>query len=237
MSDFIEVYDDAMNRSLCATIVEKFDTSEHVAPGMTENGVDPSRKNSLDLNISRDAEWFDLEREIIRVTYPYLRKYLRKYVFTLVGALQPTVTDSATREAVPLTRKNIDRIGASMIDEVIASLYRYGELNVQRYLQNQGGYFHWHSELCPGRSDPDCDQLHRMLFFMYYLNDVDKGGHTEFFYQKKKIKPAAGRLVIAPAGFTHTHRGNMPNSGDKYIVTSWILFNRAETLYTRNAQS
>ncbi len=38
-------------------------------------------------------------------------------------------------------------------------------------------------------------------------------------------------MVIAPAGFTHTHKGNKPISGDKYIATSWIMFNRAEQLY------
>ena len=38
-------------------------------------------------------------------------------------------------------------------------------------------------------------------------------------------------MVIAPAGFTHSHRGNRPVSGDKYIVTSWLMFNRAEKLY------
>jgi hypothetical protein len=32
--------------------------------------------------------------------------------------------------------------------------------------------------------------------------------------------------VIMPAGFTHTHRGNVPLSGDKYIMTSWLLYAR-----------
>ncbi|MEC7470920.1 MAG: 2OG-Fe(II) oxygenase, partial [Pseudomonadota bacterium] len=31
--------------------------------------------------------------------------------------------------------------------------------------------------------------------------------------------------------FTHTHRGQIPVSDDKYILTSWVLFNRAEQLY------
>ena len=38
-------------------------------------------------------------------------------------------------------------------------------------------------------------------------------------------------LVIAPAGFTHTHRGNTPVGGDKYIATSWVLFQRSEQLF------
>ena len=42
-----------------------------------------------------------------------------------------------------------------------------------------------------------------------------------------------GRLIIAPAGFTHTHKGHVPASGDKYIATSWILFRRAEELFAQ----
>jgi hypothetical protein len=50
-------------------------------------------------------------------------------------------------------------------------------------------------------------------------------------YQQRKIEARQGRLIIAPAGFTHTHKGHVPASGDKYIATSWILFQRAEALY------
>jgi hypothetical protein len=68
--------------------------------------------------------------------------------------------------------------------------------------------------------------LHRLVLWMYYLNDVESGGETDFFFQKRSIKPKKGTVVIAPAGFTHTHRGNVPLSGDKYILTSWLLYNR-----------
>ena len=38
-------------------------------------------------------------------------------------------------------------------------------------------------------------------------------------------------MVVAPVGFTHTHKGHIPRSSDKYILTSWVLFHRAEQLY------
>ena len=43
-----------------------------------------------------------------------------------------------------------------------------------------------------------------------------------------QVAARQGRLIIAPAGFTHTHKGNVSRSGDKYVATSWILFQRAE---------
>jgi len=38
-------------------------------------------------------------------------------------------------------------------------------------------------------------------------------------------------MVITPSGFTHSHRDNIPTSGNKYTATSWIMFNRAEKIY------
>jgi hypothetical protein len=57
---------------------------------------------------------------------------------------------------------------------------------------------------------------------MAYLNDVEEGGETEFLYQKKRVKPVKNRVVVWPAGFTHTHRGNPPLSNAKYIITGWV---------------
>ena len=66
---------------------------------------------------------------------------------------------------------------------------------------------------------------------MYYLNTIDEGGETEFLSQRRRIKPEQGRMVIIPAGFTHTDKGHVPLSGAKLILTSWMLFNRAEQIY------
>ena len=61
---------------------------------------------------------------------------------------------------------------------------------------------------------------------LLFLNDVDEGGELEFLYQSKRIKPKAGTMVISPAFFTHTHRGNPPLSGEKYILNGWCEFTR-----------
>ena len=108
-------------------------------------------------------------------------------------------------------------------------MYRHGFINVQKYLVGEGGYPHWHSEVFPKK--PSNEPLHRVLFWLVYLNDVSEGGETEFYYFSQKVKPKRGRLLIAPAGFTHTHRGNVPLSGNKYILASWLMFQRAEQLY------
>ena len=40
-------------------------------------------------------------------------------------------------------------------------------------------------------------------------------------------KPVAGDVLIFPCGYTHTHRGNPPIGGTKYLVTSWGLVQNA----------
>ena len=64
----------------------------------------------------------------------------------------------------------------------------------------------------------------RVLSWILYLNDVEEGGETEFLYQSMRFKPKAGTFILFPAHFTHTHRGNPPLSGVKYIATGWIEF-------------
>ena len=60
----------------------------------------------------------------------------------------------------------------------------------------------------------------RIVTFLFYLNDVEEGGET-FFYNGK-VKPEAGKLILFPATWTYNHKGNMPISNDKYIVTGWF---------------
>jgi prolyl 4-hydroxylase len=64
----------------------------------------------------------------------------------------------------------------------------------------------------------------RHLVFMTYLNDVHDGGGTEFFYQKTITPARKGLTLIWPADWTHTHRGVVSPTEDKYIITGWFNF-------------
>lgn len=78
------------------------------------------------------------------------------------------------------------------------------------------GYHQWHFE-----SDT-IERAGRIAAWGLYLNTVELGGETEWLYQGVRIPAQQGNLVIWPAGFTHTHRGNPPLSGEKYLLTGWI---------------
>ena len=93
----------------------------------------------------------------------------------------------------------------------------YTCLKIQKTLPTEG-YHVWHIEHGKG-----FDMEPRAFVFSIYLNDVEDGGETEFLHFSKRTKPKTGRIVIWPAGFPYLHRGNPPLSGEKYILTSWML--------------
>jgi 2OG-Fe(II) oxygenase superfamily len=88
---------------------------------------------------------------------------------------------------------------------------------IQHYKQN-AGHFKWHFDaLGPGGWD-------RQLAVIVYLNSVAEGGETSFHRQKLQIKPVAGDAVFFPTFWTHLHCGEIPRSGDKYVISSFIRF-------------
>jgi len=101
----------------------------------------------------------------------------------------------------------------------------YGKWKINEYVKIQHyslgeGFHSWHSE----RTHSGEPEVYRHLVFMTYLNDVDDGGETEFFYQNIKVKPKKGKTLIWPADWTHTHRGIASFTQEKYIITGWFSY-------------
>jgi hypothetical protein len=88
---------------------------------------------------------------------------------------------------------------------------------IQHYKRNEG-HFKWHFDaLGPGGWD-------RQLAVIVYLNSVAEGGETCFHRQNLKVKPVSGDALFFPTFWTHLHCGEMPKSGDKYVISSFIRF-------------
>lgn len=230
MSNFIEVIDDALDASLCNRFIQRFEQSQHTLPGRTGGGVDTDKKRSLDVSIVQHPEFQQEYQALLPIVSKHLIDYFEKYYFALIGPIGLTVAHPKTGQPVKLTQDNFEEVGKPNLPNLVPYLFRIGDINQQKYEAAKGGYPYWHSEVYPQKGHNDA--LHRILLFMFYLNDVEEGGTTDFYYQDVSIKPKAGRMVIAPAYFTHTHRGSVPKSNDKYILTSWALFNSAEQIYT-----
>ena len=89
--------------------------------------------------------------------------------------------------------------------------------NIKRYRQND--YYNWHV---------DCQTYiegwTRTIAGIWYLNEVEEGGETEFAFGHKVV-PETGKLILFPATWNFPHRGLSPVKGNKYIITSFVLTN------------
>ena len=94
--------------------------------------------------------------------------------------------------------------------------------NVKRY--RAGDYFNWHVD-----SQTYQDGWTRTIACIWYLNEVEEGGETEFAFGYK-VTPETGKLILCPATWNFPHRCLSPIKGNKYIITSFVLTNE-ETQY------
>ncbi len=228
-SDFIEVYPGALSAETCGQWLRRFEQGGEHSPGRVGGGVMPELKRSRDLQITGKPAWREVEERLNTAMFDGLLQYLRKYPYTLIAPLMLQIPDPESGAPRRLTAADVAVMDDERLGALVRLCFRPGAINLQRYTADEGGYPYWHCEHYP--QDGEGNALHRTLLWTIYLNDGFAEGETEFLHQQRKIEPRTGSLLIAPAGFTHTHRGNRPVGKDKYIATSWVLFQRAEVLF------
>ena len=96
------------------------------------------------------------------------------------------------------------------------------DVKIQHYSPGEA-YHAWHTE-----NSGEAPYILRHLVYMTYLNDVEDEGSTEFLHQQLKIKPQKGLTLMWPADWTHTHRGVVSMTQEKYIVTGWFVFDHTK---------
>jgi hypothetical protein len=223
--DFIEVYDDALDARACRGLIERFEASRLARRGETGGGVDVSIKDSWDIALHEHPGWSDAQQMLNDALLTGFRRYLRRYAHMAIATSRLQMAGSESGAPVTLDADLMAKASDELLNQVVMNLFRPGTINLQKYLAGKGGYPYWHCELHPSPED-EGESLHRVVLWTLYLNDNFSEGETEFLYQRRKIVPRTGSLLIAPTAFTHTHRGNMPKGGDKYIAAGWVLFRR-----------
>jgi len=96
------------------------------------------------------------------------------------------------------------------------SKFGMGESCQIQYYKPGEGYKKWHFERS-SRAENRC------LVFMTYLNDVPDAG-TRFKYQDLTTPAEKGLTLMWPSDFTHTHKGQITKTHEKYIITGWLGF-------------
>ena len=204
--NFIEVYKNVLSKSTCDMLIKSFDTHiASAAPGVVGGGILKEEvKSSLDMNWNNvgllTKKQYNLAiNEMRDILYSKVEEYFRKY----------------TMESEQLDHDDPNYATRAIWEKYVIN---HAGIHMKKYSSEKDHYVYHRDEDCA-----DVEQFCRRLVMMFYLNDVEKGGETEFKYQGVKVKPTTGTLVIFPAGFTGKHRGNPPISGVKYIINTWLL--------------
>lgn len=179
---------------LCSDIITMYELENTRYPGLTMGGVQRDIKKTTDMIIPKnDPMWYKIETFL----YNELSNALKKYLI------------------------HIDDDNFNIDDRPSKFTYFNSEnlhidwFMVQKYDMQDGKYIYHNDSLNESKR-------HRVITYLWYLNDVTDGGETEFWGGKYHIKPETGKLLLFPACWTFPHRGIMPISNDKYIITGWF---------------
>ena len=203
MKNFIEKYDNALSNDICDKLVE---LTSHKSvkswQGVTGAGIQPEVKKTTDFNLHAVVS-DDIKIAIRDALVKHLTLYMKENMIA-------HIPEALAVSDVELIQSWV--LGTFIIDQ--RSLF------VKKY-SDETDHFNWHVD---NQANTNA-WLHqaRQLVMMFYLNDVEKGGTTDFMHQNVSLKPTKGSLVIFPANWMHVHRGSPPLSGEKFILNYWLL--------------
>lgn len=116
--------------------------------------------------------------------------------------------------------KNLERYNTDIgVSLPIPPSRLVADLMIKRYAADQVEQFQPHF-------DSIYDRCNRYMVFLWYLNDVQEGGETRFIDLDMGVQARKGRLLMFPPYWMYQHAGMPPVSNAKYIVSTYLLFER-----------
>jgi hypothetical protein len=100
--------------------------------------------------------------------------------------------------------------------KVFPEKHAFEQFRIKRYNNDGKDEFNTHVDVV------DNSTSRRYLSFLWYLNDVNKGGETKFI--NKTITPKKGNLLVFPPLWMFPHSGLVPVSEPKYIAHTYLHY-------------
>lgn len=203
MDNLIYTKTNSLTEELCKEILDLYELDVNKYEGLTMGGLNKNVKNTLDLELTKVddinySKWQNIFKILEKELTDNVKNYV-KNIETIIVAYENNENNYRLFESDYLTRDTF---------------------LVQKYEKNCGKYIY--------HSDFQCNWTknnYRVITFLWYLNTVNEGGETEI-WGNYLIKPETGKLLLFPASWTFPHRGKMPISNDKYIITGWLYINK-----------
>ncbi|MEK9893742.1 MAG: 2OG-Fe(II) oxygenase [Pelagibacteraceae bacterium] len=207
IDELIYFEQNSLTREFCDHVIDKFKKSEHRRKGITGGGYSPDAKLSTDLSLSHVDGWGEEDKVFSEALFGALERY-RNYLNCLMPGMGSTITG----------------------DGVYDNGYQLQETKPY-------GFYSWHHDYCSVIVEDEDDKpcvSNRMVTFLWYLNDIEENGYTEFV-GSSKVQPECGKLMLFPATWTYFHRGYPPKREMKYICTGWIWKKQPKLVAEENA--
>jgi hypothetical protein len=199
MEKYIYTNKISLSKEVCSDIIELFENEERKDDGVTHGGVQKNIKHTHDFTIpENEPKWYKYHQlfhnELTRNIQLYLNKLNKNDNYK---------NENQNSKAVYKHFENTT---------ILQSVFM-----IQRYIMNEGRYIYHHDFSVDLKN-----KKNRVITYLWYLNDVEEGGETDFPDLNLKVRPETGKLILFPATWDFPHCGKMPISSNKYIVTGWL---------------
>ena len=199
MEKYIYTNKISLSREVCQDIINLFESEERKYDGVTQGGLQKNIKDTKDFVIpENEAKWYKyyklLHDELTRNSHIYINKLNENPSF-----------------------QNVNQNTTSIYKHFSNIKISHSGFMAQRYIMNEGRYVYHHDFAVDLKN-----KKNRVITYLWYLNDVEEGGETDFPDINIKVKPEAGKLVLFPASWDFPHCGKIPISSNKYIITGWL---------------
>ena len=199
MEKYIYINKKSLSSEVCRDLIELFENEERKYDGITHGGLQKNIKDTKDFNIpENEPKWY---------------KYYHLFHNELTRNLQIYINKLNENPSF----QNINQNTTNIYKPLKGSKFSHSVFMIQRYIMNEGRYVYHHDFSIDSQN-----KKHRVITYLWYLNDVLEGGETDFPDLNLKVNPETGKLVLFPATWDFPHCGKMPISSNKYIVTGWL---------------
>lgn len=149
--ELVRIYDNVLDKQVCADIIHQFDNESKVYPGITRSGYFAEIKKTTDFSLNIDSNTSEAWKHIDDTLYTALNTALTRYVSDIVDCEQKYSWVKSVKDTGFL---------------------------IQKY-DKGGGYYHYHDDF--NAIIDNNIIYYRRLTYLFYLNDVDEGGETQIW--------------------------------------------------------
>tara|TARA_R110000824_G_scaffold292565_4_gene480967 strand:+ start:7385 stop:8092 length:708 start_codon:yes stop_codon:yes gene_type:complete len=197
LTDYIQIYDNVIPDDICDELITRFESSvkEQFSTGLDGPGAFP------------DGTPFN--KKFTEINFGYSKDWHKDWNRYFKDAL--TYCTEKYQEALNIKK------GVSWPFK-----YEVENFRIKKYSPALDGQFP--DQISPHVDASDHFTARRFLSIFWYLNDVEKGGETEFPHLNYRVTPKKGTALIFPPLWFFPHAGLPAVSGSKYIIHSYLQY-------------